>query len=84
VADQVRDIVPDQFKDGLRSAGAGGGISADYHPVTGLPSFFVHPCLLGEAMSDFDCSKENYLMVWIGLVGGCVGLWVPKELALES
>jgi len=55
-----------------------------HHPVTGVPSFFIHPCLLGEQMSRFDCSKENYLMVWLGLVGGCVGLWVPPELALES
>ncbi|KAK0657324.1 hypothetical protein B0T16DRAFT_316121 [Cercophora newfieldiana] len=115
-----RRLVPDQYKDGLRSAGAVGGISADvcffsinpwlskqltsdsacqdrsrltnhflvhrvqHHPITGVPSFFVHPCLLGEAMSRFDCSKETYLMVWLGLVGGCVGLWVPKEMALES
>ena len=35
-------------------------------------------------MEKFDCSKENYLMVWLGLVGGCVGLWVPAEMALES
>jgi ubiquitin-like-conjugating enzyme ATG10 len=52
------------------------------NPITGAPSFFVHPCLLGEAMSSFDSSKENYLMTWLGLVGGCVGLWVPKEIAL--
>ncbi|ROW11205.1 hypothetical protein VMCG_01447 [Cytospora schulzeri] len=78
-----RRLVPDQYKDGLRKVGGIGGISADHHPVTGVPSFFVHPCLLGDAMSSFDCSKENYLMVWLGLVGGCVGLWVPKEMALE-
>ncbi|KAJ9161951.1 Ubiquitin-like-conjugating enzyme ATG10 [Coniochaeta hoffmannii] len=77
-----RRLVPDQYKDGLRNAGPIGGISADHHPITGVPSFFVHPCLLGEAMSNFDCSKEDYLMVWLGLVGGCVGLWVPKEMAL--
>ena len=35
-------------------------------------------------MSAFVCSNENYLMVWLGLVGGAVGLWVPKEMALES
>ncbi|KAK0618393.1 hypothetical protein B0T17DRAFT_336962 [Bombardia bombarda] len=79
-----RRLVPDQYKDGLRSAGAIGGISADHHPITGVPTFFIHPCLLGEAMSGFECSLETYLMVWLGLVGGCVGLWVPKEMALES
>ncbi|KAK3948631.1 hypothetical protein QBC32DRAFT_380683 [Pseudoneurospora amorphoporcata] len=81
-----RRLVPDQFKDGLRRAvGNVGGISADHHPITGVPTFFVHPCLLGEAMSTFEnVSIENYLMVWLGLVGGCVGLWIPKEMALES
>ncbi|KAK7739986.1 E2-like conjugating enzyme atg10 [Cytospora paraplurivora] len=78
-----RRLVPDQYKDGLRKVGGIGGISADHHPITGVPSFFVHPCLLGDAMSNFDCSKENYLMVWLGLVGGCIGLWVPKEMAME-
>ncbi|KAI0124649.1 hypothetical protein BJ170DRAFT_467567 [Xylariales sp. AK1849] len=76
-----RRLVPDQFKGALRGIGPIGGISADHHPVTGVPSFFVHPCFLGEPMAEFDCSKENYLMVWLGLVGNCVGLWVPKEMA---
>ncbi|KAJ2905118.1 autophagy-like protein 3 [Zalerion maritima] len=79
-----RRLVPDHFKDGLRTAGGIGGISAAHHPITGVPCFFVHPCLLGEAMSNFDCSRENYLMVWLGLVGGCVGLWIPKEMAMDD
>ena len=53
-----------------------------HHPVTGVPSFFVHPCMLGDAMAHFDCPKEDYLMVWLGLVGGPVGLWVPQEIAM--
>ncbi|CAK7209643.1 hypothetical protein SBRCBS47491_000512 [Sporothrix bragantina] len=77
-----RHVVPAQFQDRLRAMGSIGGISADYHPITGVPSFFVHPCLLGEAMSGFDCTKKSYMMVWLGLVGGCVGLWVPKEMAM--
>lgn len=40
--------------------------------------------MLGEAMARFGCSKETYLMLWLGLVGGCVGLWVPKEMAMAS
>ncbi|KAK6843289.1 E2-like conjugating enzyme atg10 [Apiospora arundinis] len=81
-------LVPDQYKDSLRRTGSIGGISADlasqHHPLTGVPSFFVHPCLLSDAMAGFDCPKEDYLMVWLGLVGGCVGLWVPKEMALSN
>ncbi|KAL6817045.1 hypothetical protein J3E69DRAFT_358285 [Trichoderma sp. SZMC 28015] len=69
-----RRLVPDSYKDGLRRG---------HHPITGVPSFFLHPCLLGDAMSSFQCSRENYLMIWFGLVGGCVGLWVPKEMATQ-
>ncbi|KKA26125.1 hypothetical protein TD95_004831 [Thielaviopsis punctulata] len=78
-----RRLVPDQFKNGLRALGHMGGISMDHHPITGVPTFFIHPCLLGDAMNGFaeKCTRENYLMLWLGLVGGCVGLWVPKEMA---
>lgn len=38
--------------------------------------------MLGDAMVHFDCPKEDYLMTWLGLVGGSVGLWVPKEIAM--
>ncbi|KAK7969807.1 hypothetical protein PG988_008880 [Apiospora saccharicola] len=79
-----RRLVPDQYKDSLRRTGGIGGISADHHPLTGVPSFFVHPCFLSDAMEGFDCPKEDYLMVWLGLVGGCVGLWVPKEMAFSN
>ncbi|OTA86241.1 hypothetical protein M434DRAFT_15904 [Hypoxylon sp. CO27-5] len=79
-----RRLVPDQFKGQLRQMGPIGGISIDHHPITGVPSFFVHPCVLGDAMAGFDCSKEDYLMVWLGLVGGSVGLWVPQQMATVS
>ena len=55
-----------------------------HHPITGVPTFFVHPCLIGDAMANFDCTKEDYLMVWLGQVGGCVGLWIPREMALQA
>lgn len=35
-------------------------------------------------MENFDCPIANYLMVWLGLVGGCVGLWVPHEMSLQD
>ncbi|KAI1758912.1 hypothetical protein GGR53DRAFT_192716 [Hypoxylon sp. FL1150] len=76
-----RRLVPRQFMDSLRRVGPIGGISIDHHPITGIPSFFVHPCALGDAMAGFDCPKEDYLMVWLGMVGGCVGLWIPNQLA---
>lgn len=54
-----------------------------HHPVSGHPWFFVHPCLAGDQMSAFECSREDYLTIWLGLVGGCVGLWIPKEMVLK-
>ncbi|KAI0138369.1 hypothetical protein GGR57DRAFT_70000 [Xylariaceae sp. FL1272] len=79
-----RRVVPPHFTDSLRRQGPIGGVSIDHHPITGLPSFFIHPCLLGDAMAPFQCSKDDYLMVWIGLVGSCVGLSVPTELATSG
>lgn len=35
-------------------------------------------------MENFDCPIADYLMVWLGLVGGCVGLWVPREMAIPD
>jgi ubiquitin-like-conjugating enzyme ATG10 len=35
-------------------------------------------------MEGLECEIRDYLMVWIGLVGGCVGLWVPSEMAMEE
>lgn len=34
-------------------------------------------------MENFDCPMQDYLMIWLGLVGGCAGLWVPREMAEE-
>ncbi|KAI0172343.1 hypothetical protein GGR52DRAFT_465457 [Hypoxylon sp. FL1284] len=79
-----RRLVPSQFANSLRQVGPVSAISIDHHPITGVPSFFVHPCALGDAMAGFDCPKEDYLMVWLGLIGGCVGLWIPSQLAAAS
>ncbi|PBP28217.1 hypothetical protein BUE80_DR000733 [Diplocarpon rosae] len=76
-----RYLVPSTYKRKLRAAGITGGISAAPHPITHVPAFFIHPCQTKEAIENFDCSIEDYLMLWIGLVGGCVGLWVPPEMA---
>ncbi|RQM06992.1 hypothetical protein DH86_00000123, partial [Scytalidium sp. 3C] len=51
------------------------------HPITDLPAFFIHPCQTKEAMELFNCSLSEYIMVWLGIVGGCIGLWVPPEMA---
>ncbi|KAI1419451.1 hypothetical protein F5Y12DRAFT_247456 [Xylaria sp. FL1777] len=76
-----RHLVPDHLKDTLRASQGGiGGISIEHHPITGVPTFFLHPCYLGDIMAELDCPKEDYLTTWLGFAGSCVGLWVPKEM----
>ncbi|KAE9381395.1 hypothetical protein N431DRAFT_476228 [Stipitochalara longipes BDJ] len=79
-----RYLVPQEYKNRLRTAGVMGGISAAPHPITDLPAFFIHPCQTKEAMESLYCPMKDYLMVWIGLVGGCVELWIPPEMAQEQ
>lgn len=55
------------------------------HPVSGIPTYFVHPCNTADALRDVANPKSmpdtsTYLLLWLGLVGGCVGLHVPKSL----
>ncbi|KAL9112386.1 MAG: hypothetical protein Q9227_003228 [Pyrenula ochraceoflavens] len=54
------------------------------HPVTDFPAFFIHPCNTADALrelgSDGIHSPEHYLLLWLGLVGPCVGLHVPSKL----
>lgn len=61
-----------------------GGISQGDHPVLGLPYYFVHPCNTADAVREWEredgIGPEEYLRIWIGLVGGVVGLYVPSEM----
>lgn len=45
--------------------------------------FFVHPCNTADAMRHIaggqDVTPETYLVIWLGLVGHCVGLHMPSE-----
>jgi hypothetical protein len=56
------------------------------HPVTDLPAFFIHPCNTGEALDEIchpkPRSPEEYLLVWLGLVGPLVGLHVTSLTSL--
>ncbi|OBT90123.1 hypothetical protein VE02_00892 [Pseudogymnoascus sp. 03VT05] len=76
-----RYLVPDILKDELRSVGVIGGISADHHPITDLPCFFMHPCNTKEAMEQFRARLSDYLMIWLGIVGYYVGLKLPLAMA---
>lgn len=77
-------IVPEQMRSELQQVGVMGGISMSNHPATDLPAYFIHPCNTADAMRDITrgslVSPQIYLQIWIGLVGGCVGLYLPSQL----
>jgi ubiquitin-like-conjugating enzyme ATG10 len=86
------DLVPEDFKSPMRSVGVMGALSMAEHPITGLPSYFVHPCrtqealftLLQTARSGADPFKAtHYLLLWFGVIGASVGLSVPINVAKQ-
>ncbi|KAF2015891.1 hypothetical protein BU24DRAFT_462113 [Aaosphaeria arxii CBS 175.79] len=80
-----RYLIPRQFTEQINSVGIIGGITITDHPLTGSPVFFIHPCQTAAVMEASVGNKEltpvEYLMVWIGAMGGCVGLNIPIALA---
>ncbi len=58
-----------------------------HHPISELPVFFLHPCNTAEAMAEITGASAvtpvQYFQIWIGLVGGCVGLHLSSELVEE-
>ncbi|KAK5796785.1 hypothetical protein VI817_006069 [Penicillium citrinum] len=81
-------LVPEPYRKQLKSVGVMGGISFGYHPESGAPAFFVHPCNTADAMGKIADARtvtpETYLLIWLGLVGQCVSLNVPHELVLPQ
>ncbi|KAF2134164.1 hypothetical protein P153DRAFT_280972 [Dothidotthia symphoricarpi CBS 119687] len=81
-------IIPPQFKVQTEHVGVMGGITVTDHPVTNSPVFFIHPCRTAEVMQaivgEREVSAGEYLMLWIGALGKCVGLNVPLALMREN
>ncbi|KAJ5760092.1 Atg10p, partial [Penicillium odoratum] len=78
-----RYVVPEHYQEELKSVGIMGGISFGYHPDSDTPAFFVHPCNTANAMvqvTDARSRPGTYLLIWLGLVGHCVNLHIPREL----
>ncbi|KAK4979520.1 hypothetical protein LTR28_004217 [Elasticomyces elasticus] len=80
-----RTLVPPLMKSQIQAIGVMGAVSATEHPITGLPCYFVHPCKTADAMRPLcaggEVDAEGYVLRWLGLVGGGVGLNVPAALA---
>ncbi|KAJ5585316.1 uncharacterized protein N7459_005116 [Penicillium hispanicum] len=81
-------VVPEQYRKELKSVGIMGGISLGYHPESGAPAFFVHPCNTADAMAQIADAQSvtpgTYLLIWLGLVGHGVNLHVPCELVISD
>jgi ubiquitin-like-conjugating enzyme ATG10 len=77
-------LIAPQFKAQTESGGVIGGVSIQDHPVTNRPVFFIHPCQTAEIMQvsvgERKVSAAEYLTMWIGALGRCVGLNVPLAL----
>ncbi|KIW20793.1 hypothetical protein PV08_01371 [Exophiala spinifera] len=83
--DQVYELlVPNSSQEPLRTVGVMGGISMAHHPISDQPAYFIHPCNTPEALSvlkpERALSPEDYLLLWLGLIGTSVGLYVPSAL----
>ncbi|KAK5286857.1 hypothetical protein LTR43_009736 [Exophiala xenobiotica] len=85
--EQIYDLlVPRTSQAPLRGVGVMGGISMAYHPISDQPAYFIHPCNTPEALSVLkpnDCKSftpEDYLVLWLGLIGSSVGLHIPSKL----
>lgn len=74
-------LVPAQFKAQAQHVGMIGGVTITDHPSTNRPVFFIHPCQTTEVMTATvagrTVSPEQYLIIWIGALGKCVGLDIP-------
>ncbi|KAH0605143.1 uncharacterized protein H6S33_005125 [Morchella sextelata] len=76
-------IVPTSSAEALRRVGVLGAVSQADNPADGEVWWFVHPCSTAEAMGELRGlwgdgvgmgAEEWYVRVWVGLVGGVVGL----------
>lgn len=76
-------LVSAQSRTAIETVGVMGGVSQGDHPVLGLPFYFVHPCNTADAMREWEGEKklgpEGYLVIWMGIVGGVVGLFMPED-----
>ena len=81
-------LVPPQYKSDLRRVGVLGGISLGNHPIFGTTWYFVHPCNTAEALRELGSGRQvtvdEYLMLFLGVVGSTVGLYGNSGTVVNS
>ena len=83
--DELYDLlIPPAQRPQMQHVGVMGALSMTDHPISNAPAYFVHPCRTAEAMDavtgGHDVKPEEYLLMWLGMVGPSVGLTVPVEV----
>ncbi|KAF2854799.1 hypothetical protein T440DRAFT_464937 [Plenodomus tracheiphilus IPT5] len=83
-------LIPPEYRGQTDGVGVMGGVTIGDHPVTGRPVFYIHPCQTAGVMEEVlkgrmgteeeEVTADEYLVMWIGALGGCVGLGVPLNL----
>ncbi|KAF1815921.1 hypothetical protein P152DRAFT_455645 [Eremomyces bilateralis CBS 781.70] len=81
----IDSLVPTNVRSELTTQGAGplGGISQAIHPNTGFPAWYIHPCETANALREVrgdvgSVHTDEYLRLWMGVVGPAVGLYWPQ------
>lgn len=55
-----------------------------------MPCFWVHPCNTQNAIREILSNGSHavgplsYLMIWMGVVGAAVGLYLPKAMVTKG
>lgn len=77
----LRLVKADQTVVGMEEEDTWDFLSYDEHPITGLPSFFLHPCQTDAILQRFQQSTK--LLSWLSFVLPAVGFRIPpKDFAL--
>lgn len=78
-------IIPVSFTNQTSAVGVIGGVTITDHPITHRPVYFIHPCQTAAVLrASVEEGKKveplDYLVLWMGAMGSCVGLSVPVGL----
>ncbi|KAF8477553.1 hypothetical protein BDZ91DRAFT_709458 [Kalaharituber pfeilii] len=82
-------VQPNEHGREIQSIGMMGAVSQGDHPIEGKPFWFIHPCATASTLeewrggdnvgSTYEITLKNYIQIWLGIVGSCVGLHLPVE-----
>jgi ubiquitin-like-conjugating enzyme ATG10 len=57
------------------------------HPLFSRQWLFIHPCNTPQALEQFKDTQpdiDDYILLWLGLVGPVVGLHIPLDMFVKT